>query len=92
MSMTNADIITPPRSPTVIASGATATDLGVECEWLSFVAVGGALTMRFGDATVGAATANDWPLASGVKERFYITSGTRYVSIQGTGALHWVRS
>lgn len=50
-------------------------------------AAGGALTLRFGDSTVGAAQTTDWPLAEGEKESFYIGYSTRYVSIQGVGSL-----
>ncbi len=55
--------------------------------YVTVCAAGGALTLRFGASTVGAAQTTDWPLAEGEKEAFYIGYSTRYVSIQGVGAL-----
>ncbi len=73
-----------------IAASATASSLGLEQQYITVCASGGALTLRFGTSAVGAAQTTDWPLAEGEKESFYITSSTNYVSIQGTGALKWV--
>jgi hypothetical protein len=73
-----------------IAASSTASSLGIELQYITVCASGGALTIRFGNAAVGAAQATDWPIAEGEKESFYITSNTNYVSIQGVGALKWV--
>jgi hypothetical protein len=78
---------TAPGAPTVIAAGTTAGSLGAEQTYITVCAAGGALTLRFGDSTVGAAQTTDWPLAEGEKESFYIGYATKYVSIQGVGAL-----
>lgn len=78
---------TAPGAPLVVTSGATALDLGKEQVYATVCAAGGALTLRFGDSTVGAAQTTDWPLAEGEKESFYIGYSTRYVSIQGVGSL-----
>ncbi len=80
----------PPGAPTVIAAGTTASNMGIYDQLVTVVAVGGALTMRFGDSAVGAAATTDWPLAEGEKETFWISSATSYCSIQGSGAtLTW---
>jgi len=78
---------TAPGAPLVVAAGATATALGVQQTYITVCAAGGALTLRFGDSTVGAAQTTDWPLAEGEKESFYIGYATAYVSIQGVGSL-----
>ena len=64
-----------------VDADSTAEPLGIESQYITACASGGALTLKFG---------NDWPLAEGEKESFYITSSTNHVSIQGTGALKWV--
>lgn len=87
MSAIGADRRTPPGAPTAVAASTTAQDLGVEAVYVTVCAAGGDLTLRFGDASVGAAQTTDWPLAQGEKESFYLTQATRYVSIQGTGSL-----
>ncbi len=78
---------TAPGAPIAVAAAATASDLGIEQVYVTVCAAGGALTLRFGDSTVGAAQTTDWPLAEGEKESFYIGYSTRFVSIQGVGSL-----
>jgi len=78
---------TAPGAPLVIAASSTAAALGVEQTYKTVSAAGGPLTLRFGDSTVGAAQTTDWPLAECEKESFYIGYATKFVSIQGTGAL-----
>lgn len=85
--------IAPPVTVTVVAEGATATALGVQDQWITVCAVGAALHVRFGTASLGAAQTTDWPLAANEKARFYIGANTNYVSIVGTGAtLRWFRN
>lgn len=76
-----------PGAPLVVAPASTAQNIGAEQTYITVCASGGALTLRFGDANVGAAQATDWPLAEGEKESFFIGHDTRFVSIQGVGAL-----
>ena len=87
MSTEGASRRTAPGAPTIVAAGATASDLGAEQVYATVCAAGGALTLRFGTSTVGAAQTTDWPLAEGEKESFYIGYSTRFVSIQGVGSL-----
>ena len=89
MSTEGASRRTAPRTITTVAASTTAASIGVLDQYVTVVAVGGDLTMKFGDATVGAAASTDWPLAEGEKESLYLSTGTNYVSIQGTGALRW---
>lgn len=76
-----------PGAPLVVAPASTAQNIGAEQTYITVCASGGALTLRFGDANVGAAQATDWPLAEGEKESFFIGKLTSYVSIQGAGSL-----
>ena len=87
MSTEGASRRTAPGAPLVVEAASTARDIGVEQAYITVCAAGGALTLRFGDSTVGAAQTTDWPLAEGEKESFYIGYSTRFVSIQGVGAL-----
>ena len=87
MSTEGASRRTAPGAPLVIEAASTARDIGVEQVYVTVCAAGGALTYRFGDSNVGAAQTTDWPLAEGEKESFYVGYSTRFVSIQGVGAL-----
>ena len=87
MSTEGASRRTAPGAPTIVAAGTTGADLGAEQVYATVCASGGALTLRFGASNVGAAQTTDWPLAEGEKESFYIGYATRFVSIQGVGAL-----
>ncbi len=87
MSTEGASRRTAPGAPLVVAAAPTAQDLGAEQVFAAVCAAGGALTLRFGTSTVGAAQTTDWPLAEGEKESFYIGYSTRFVSIQGVGSL-----
>ena len=87
MSTTGAETRIAPGAPLVVAASSVAEDIGAEQTYITVCAAGGALTLRFGDANVGAAQATDWPLAEGEKESFFIGASTRFVSIQGVGAL-----
>lgn len=89
MSTEGAARRTAPRTVTVVAAASTAESLAVQDTYITVCAVGGDLTLIFGDSTVAAADANDWPLAQGEKESFYVSTGSNYVSIAGAGALHW---
>ena len=90
MSIEGASLRSPPGVPGVVAASTTAEDLGIENQYITVCAAGGALTYRFGDASVGAAATTDWPLAEGEKESFYVTRAKSFVSIQGAGAPKWV--
>lgn len=82
--------IPPPVTISTVSEGATATSLGIQDQWITVVAKGAAITVRFGDSSVGAAGAGHWPLAAGEKARFYIGANNNYVSIAGTGGtLSW---
>ena len=87
MSTEGASRRTAPGEPLVVDASSTAQDLGQEMVYATVCASGGALTLRFGDSSVGAAQTTDWPLAEGEKESFFIGYSTRFVSIQGVGAL-----
>ena len=87
MSANGADTRIAPGAPIAVPAGTTASNLGVEQTYITVCAAGGALTLRFGDANVGAAQTTDWPLAEGEKESFFIGKLTSYVSIQGVGSL-----
>lgn len=80
---------TAPTSVTIVSAATTGASLGVRDQYITVTAVGGSLYMVFGDSNVAAADSNDWPLAEGEKESFYIGVNSNYVSISGTGALRW---
>lgn len=78
------------RTVNTVDADSTAEPLGIESQYITVCASGGALTLKFGNSLMTAAETTDWPLAEGEKESFYITSSTNHVSIQGTGDLKWV--
>jgi len=91
MSATNAFKRPPPRDVNVIAAGTADTDLGVTYTWVTVKASGGPLHLKFGADGLSAADTNDWPLADGEEQSYWIGGEeTNRVSIVGTGAaLHW---
>lgn len=80
----------PPTTVNKIAAATAETNLGVKHTQITVCAQGGDLTMRFGPEGLTAADGDDWPLAEGEKETFYIGGEScNRVSIAGTGALLW---
>lgn len=80
----------PPTTINKITANTANTDLGVRDVLITVCASGGDLTLKFGESGLSAAGADDWPLADGEKETFWLGGTTRtHVSIQGTGALLW---